>query len=148
MTTFVPQWQDEIDQLRQYLHQHPEPSGEEHNTAAFVCKTLQKLAPSQLIAGIGGTGVIAIFDSGQAGASVLFRTELDALPIQEINTFAHKSVNEGVSHKCGHDGHMAVMLGFAKTIAENPLEKGRAILLFQPAEETGAGAELMLRDPT
>lgn len=143
-----PSWMSDIDQLRRYLHQYPELSGEERETATFLAKSLRKLHPSQLIEGIGGYGMVAIFDSGQPGPSVLFRTELDALPIEEVNDFDYRSTKENVSHKCGHDGHMAVMMGFARALSHTPPEKGRALLLFQPAEEIGAGAEWMLKDET
>ncbi|WP_282780034.1 amidohydrolase [Phaeodactylibacter xiamenensis] len=148
MTQTKPSWMSDIDQLRRYLHQYPELSGEEHETAAFLARSLLKLEPAQLIEGIGGCGMVAVFDSGQPGPSVLFRTELDALPIQEVNDFDYRSTKENIAHKCGHDGHMAVMMGFARALYHHPPEKGRALLLFQPAEEIGAGAEWMLKDET
>lgn len=138
----------DIDQLRRYLHQYPELSGEEHETAAFLAKSLRQLRPTRLIERVGGCGIIAIFDSGQPGPSVLFRTELDALPIEELNAFDYRSTKPQISHKCGHDGHIAVMMGFARGLSYNPPVKGRALLLFQPAEEIGAGAEWMLKDET
>lgn len=143
-----PPWMSDIDQLRRYLHQNPELSGEEHETAAFLAKALRKLNPTALIEGIGGCGMVAVFDSGQPGPSVLFRTELDALPIEEVNEIDYRSGKKQVSHACGHDGHMAVMMGFARALSRKPPEKGRALLLFQPAEEIGAGAEWMLKDET
>ena len=82
----------------------------------------------------------------EKGKTVLLRCELDALPIQEINSFEHQSKLENVSHKCGHDGHMAIICGVAKKIFENPLEKGNVILLFQPSEENGKGSEAVLKD--
>ncbi|MEQ8704888.1 MAG: amidohydrolase [Phaeodactylibacter sp.] len=148
MTKTKPSWMSDIDQLRHYLHQYPELSGEEHETAAFLAKSLRQLEPSRLIEGIGGCGMVAIFDSGQPGPSVLFRTELDGLPIEEINDFDYRSTKQNISHTCGHDGHMAVMMGFARALAQQPPKKGRALLLFQPAEEIGAGAEWMLKDET
>ncbi|PHO00041.1 amidohydrolase, partial [Rhodobacteraceae bacterium 4F10] len=72
--------------------------------------------------------------------------DIDAFPIQEINSFEHKSVNEGVSHKCGHDGHTAILLGVAKLLTEKPLHKGKIVLLFQPSEENGRGAQSVLED--
>lgn len=147
MTKQQSAWYDEVVEVRQYLHQHPELSGEEKGTADYVAKKLKALKPTELIQGIGGCGLVAIYDSGQDGPSVLFRAELDALPIAEINDMPYRSKQEGVSHKCGHDGHTATMLGFAHELAAKPPRRGRVMLLFQPAEEIGAGAGWMLEDP-
>lgn len=133
--------------LRRVFHSHPELSKCECNTAAMVVAELQKLAPTSIISSIGGTGVVATFDSGVEGPKVLFRAELDALQIQEVNGFEHKSCCPGVSHKCGHDGHMATVLGVSQLVAKNWPKKGLVYVLFQPAEETGSGAESMLVDP-
>ncbi|WP_271273326.1 amidohydrolase [Aliamphritea hakodatensis] len=133
--------------IRHRLHQHPELSGNELATARFVTSRLQQLKPDRLYTDIGGYGVAACFDSPHPGPVVLFRAELDALPINEINTFAHRSVTPGVSHKCGHDGHMTILLSLASYIADNQPERGTAIVLFQPAEETGEGARAIVGDP-
>lgn len=133
--------------VRKAFHQEPEVSEHEYKTAKKVAEIIQEFDPDKLMTNIGGTGVIAIFDSGQPGDNVLFRCELDALPIQEINDFEHKSISDGVSHKCGHDGHLTGMLAFAEKLKNDPPKKGKAILLFQPAEENGVGAEAMLADP-
>lgn len=146
MTKTIPSWIKDIEQLRQYLHQNPELSGKEHDTAHFLAKELKHLEPAALHQSIGGNGMVAVFDSGKPGPSVLFRTELDALPIEEINDMGYRSSRKNVSHKCGHDGHMAVMMGFARYLSETPPPRGRVLLLFQPAEEIGAGAEWMLGD--
>ncbi|GAB3195672.1 amidohydrolase [Pontibacter aydingkolensis] len=138
---------NEIIALRHDLHQHPELSGKEHLTAARVTQFLQKYNPDTLITGIGGTGVVAIFNGiSDGGPTVLFRAELDALPIQEVNNMIYASATEGISHKCGHDGHMAILAGLAKLLHQNKLPKGKVILLFQPAEETGQGAFAVLQD--
>lgn len=136
-----------LTELRRYLHAHPELSGKEVQTAKVVEEKLREYHPDQLMTGIGGCGLIAVFDSGQSGATVLFRAELDALPIQEINDFPHRSNVAGVAHKCGHDGHMSILLGLARELRAHPPERGKVLLLFQPAEENGAGAGAMLRDP-
>jgi amidohydrolase len=81
------------------------------------------------------------------GPCLLLRAELDALPIQEVNDFSYRSHTEGVSHKCGHDGHTTILLGVAQALHQQPLRKGKVLLLFQPAEETGVGAKAMLEDP-
>jgi amidohydrolase len=144
---FKPDWAEGLEEERRYLHQHPELSGEERKTAAHIKQQLEALQPSQLITQIGGNGLAAIFDSGQDGPTIMYRTELDALPIEEENDFEYRSKQQTVSHKCGHDGHMAIMLGFARYLAQHRPQRGRIVLLFQPAEEIGAGAEWMLSDP-
>ncbi|MCB9053145.1 MAG: amidohydrolase [Lewinellaceae bacterium] len=138
---------DRLTSIRRYLHQNPELPGEEFSTARYLAGILRELGPSQLLEGVGGAGLIAVFDSGREGPTILFRSELDALPIQEVNTFSHRSGKENVSHKCGHDGHMAALLGLAGSIVRHHPRIGRVILLYQPAEEIGAGAERVLEDP-
>ncbi len=133
--------------LRHQLHQHPELSGTEQATAQLIAEQLKTLNPNRLYTDIGGHGVAACFDSKHSGPAVLFRAELDALPIHEINTFAHRSVTPGVSHKCGHDGHMTILLALASHIAQHRPDTGSAIILFQPAEETGEGARAVVADP-
>jgi len=128
------------------LHQNPELSNLEHQTAQRVVNFLKPLNPAQILTGIGGTGVVAIFKGNAPGDHVLFRCELDALPITEKNTFAHRSVVPGVSHKCGHDGHMAILCGLAEKFSQNKSFSGQRILLFQPAEETGEGAIAVTED--
>ena len=137
---------EELTQLRQALHKHPEVSGNETKTAQRILDFLSNYAPDELITNLGGEGILAIYKGKEKGKSILFRCELDALPIQEINSFDYKSVYEGVSHKCGHDGHMAILCGLAKKLHENPLEKGTVMLLFQPSEEDGNGAKRVITD--
>jgi amidohydrolase len=134
--------------IRHDIHQHPELSGQEIKTADFVCDFLnnQSSPPNELLRDVGGTGIIASYDSGVDGPAILFRAELDALPILEINDFAYKSCTPGVSHKCGHDGHMTTLLGLGMILASNKLQKGKVYLLFQPAEETGSGSAAMIAD--
>ncbi|NRB46495.1 MAG: amidohydrolase [Saprospiraceae bacterium] len=137
----------ELQQVRRYIHARPELSGQEKATAEYVCQQVRTLAPTKLWEKVGGTGVIATFDSGEKGPHFLFRAELDALPIQESNNFSHRSLHAGISHKCGHDGHTTVLLGLARLLHQRQDWKGKVSLLFQPAEETGAGALAMLKDP-
>lgn len=119
----------------------------EWNTAQYVADYVREHStPTEVYTNVGGTGVIAVYDSQVDGPAILFRAELDALPICETNNFAYKSVMEGVSHKCGHDGHCTTLLGLAQVLNLNTLKKGKVYLLWQPAEETGVGAESMLRD--
>ncbi len=137
---------EELIQLRKFLHQNPEISGNESKTAQHIIDFLSKYKSNQVIKNIGGQGVLAIYKGKETGKSILFRCELDALAIQETNSFDYKSKFDGVSHKCGHDGHMAILCGLAKKIDQNPLEKGTIFLLFQPSEEDGNGAKRVLND--
>lgn len=133
--------------IRHALHQIAEVSEKEFNTAQYVLELLQYTEASDLISNFGGTGIAAVYDSGKPGKTLLFRAELDALPIHEINTFEYKSRNQGVSHKCGHDGHMTTLIGLGKKLQQElSLKRGKVILLFQPAEENGEGAKAVLQD--
>jgi len=145
-TTLNKELLDELVTFRKMLHAHPEVSGKEYNTAKRVAEFLKTCATTKVTENIGGTGIVAEFDSGKSGKSVMFRAELDALPIQEINTFAHASTIEGVSHKCGHDGHTTVLLGLARILSEQKPKTGKVFLLFQPAEEDGEGAKAVFAD--
>ncbi len=135
-----------ITEIRHYLHHYPELSGQEYQTAEYIIEQLKMLSPTEIYHGIAGTGVAVVFDSGQAGKSLLFRCELDALPIQENHDENYRSHYQGISHQCGHDGHMAIILSLAKRIAEHRPKRGRVVLLFQPAEETGVGARAVVAD--
>lgn len=137
--------QDLID-FRRELHTYPELSGAEKETEQRIINKLKEFHPTKIIGSLGGYGVAAVYDSGKAGKTVLFRADTDALPIQEVNDFPHKSVYDGVSHKCGHDGHTAIMIGLAKKLNQHPIKVGKVILLFQPAEEIGVGAKAVLED--
>jgi amidohydrolase len=138
---------DKLIAFRKYLHKYPELSKKEHATAKKIKEFLSEYPPDELFEGLGGNGLAAVYDSGLPGKSVLFRADIDALPIEEINDFGHKSANPGVSHKCGHDGHTTVLCGLAVSLSVKRPKSGRVILLFQPAEETGEGAKLVLEDP-
>lgn len=142
----TPDLIDRLVKIRHHLHAHPELSGFETKTAGTIAKYLAYCQPSQLIEGLGGTGVAAVFDSGKKGKTVLFRSELDALPIQEINDLPYKSIYEGIGHKCGHDGHSTILLGLAGILSKEAPQSGRVVLLFQPAEENGEGAKAVLND--
>lgn len=135
--------------LRRKLHQHPELSLEEHDTAARIIDFMHALSPDAVMKNIGGTGVAITFGNieNSEETHVMLRCELDALPIIELNTFAHKSQCHGVSHKCGHDGHMAILAAVAEHYSQHKPQNGQVTLLFQPAEETGQGAEAVINDP-
>lgn len=136
----------QLKELRRHLHKYPEISGEEVQTATTIFNFLKNCNPTSLTKNIGGFGILATWDSLKNGQEILFRAELDALPIKEINNFEHASVHKNVSHKCGHDGHSTIMCGVAQYLAENKPLEGKIHLLFQPAEETGKGAKAILDD--
>lgn len=135
-----------LQSLRQTLHQSPEISGEEVETAARITQELTRAGADRVWTGLGGHGVAAEFCGQQDGPTVLIRCELDALPIPEISQAPYRSQIEGKGHLCGHDGHMVMVLGVALALKTRPAT-GRVILLFQPAEETGAGAAAVINDP-
>ncbi|NRT12440.1 amidohydrolase [Flavobacterium sp. 14A] len=137
---------DLLTTLRQDLHQYPEVSGQEEATAKKIALFLSNYPPDALISNLGGHGIIAIYNGEKDGKQILFRCELDALPIAEINNFKYRSKNEAVSHKCGHDGHMAILCGLAMQLHEKRPETGSVALLFQPAEEDGSGAAKVFND--
>lgn len=132
--------------LRHELHRWPEVSGNEYRTSEKLHARLKTCQPDALIQ-FANLGIAAIFRGEQAGKSVLIRGDFDALPIQETNTFAHRSAVPGVSHKCGHDGHAAILYALARHWSVKRPATGTAILLFQPAEENGEGARGVLADP-
>lgn len=143
--------QGDLTEIRFELHRRAELAGAEIRTAEFLADNLMACQPEQLITGLGGHGLAAVFagklDGKETGPTVLLRCDTDALPLPDRADLAHFSHNEGVSHKCGHDGHMTMMLGLAQRLAQARPPRGRAVLLFQPAEETGAGARNVLDDP-
>lgn len=135
----------QVTAFRHALHRIPEVSGDEARTAAAVVAALP--GPDQVLTGLGGHGVAAVYRGAAPGPTVLLRAELDALPIRDLSGAAHASELPGVGHQCGHDGHTAILLGVARHLARVPPARGRVVLLFQPAEETGAGAAAVLADP-
>lgn len=135
-------------ELRQLLHRNPELSGEEYNTVQRIKDAVAKLRPTYIIENLGDTGLAVVYDSGKDGATIGFRCELDALPIQEQNdNLPYRSLVDGVSHKCGHDGHMAIMVGVAQWLSQQNFQHGKVVLFFQPAEENGVGARQIVEDP-
>ena len=139
--------QAEIAAWRRKLHAMPELSGQEAETAREVCAFLASAAPDRVLSGLGGHGVAAVYQGREPGPSLLFRSELDALPIQEIGDIPHRSAKPGKAHLCGHDGHTAILAALARGLSRNRPARGRVVLMFQPAEENGAGAAAVVADP-
>ncbi len=137
---------DKLKELRHELHKNPELSGDEKETSSKIIKFAQRYSPHKIIPEIGGNGVAVIFDGNQIGKTVLIRCDLDALPIDEENDFEYKSVRKNIAHKCGHDGHMSIVSGLIPILSEKKPGSGKVVLLFQPAEETGQGAEQVIND--
>ena len=137
----------QLTKFRRELHQYPELSGKEIKTAQKILYALKDMKPSKIIDKMGGHGLAAIFDSQEKGPTLLFRAELDALPIQEKNNLSWISKLPGVSHTCGHDGHMTMLLALGRIISRNPIKCGKVVLIFQPSEENGQGARAVISDP-
>ncbi|WP_279481425.1 amidohydrolase [Aureimonas sp. SK2] len=137
----------EIVALRHRLHAHPEVSNEEAATARTVADFLRRFEPDEILTGLGGHGLAAVFHGADDGPTLLLRSELDALPIPEIGSWPHRSLRDGVGHLCGHDGHSAILALVAARLHRQRPARGRVILLFQPAEETGEGAARVIADP-
>jgi len=134
--------------IRRDLHREPETSGREEKTASKIVSYLEKFEPARIITGFAGYAVAAVYESGRPGPVTALRAELDALPIKEENNFGYASGNTGVSHACGHDGHMAILLGVAARLSEiMKALRGRVVLIFQPAEEVAAGAKEVAECP-
>lgn len=138
---------DTLADLRRRLHSCAELSNHEQRTSKAIAAELEATGPDALHTEIGGFGVVAVYNGAAPGPTVLLRSDLDALPIDESRALPHASRTPGVSHKCGHDGHMAIQIGVARALGRRRPERGRVAVLFQPAEETGEGAARMVADP-
>ena len=141
----IVQFQQEISQIRRDIHAHPELCYEERRTADLIADTLTSWG-IPVIRGLGGTGVVGTITNGTSKRSVGLRADIDALPLQEHNEFAHRSRHDGKMHACGHDGHTAMLLAAAKYLARHRDFDGTVHVIFQPAEEGGAGAQQMIDD--
>jgi amidohydrolase len=139
------QSKDELQTIRRDLHAHPELRFEEKRTADLVARTLDGWGV-EVHRGLGGTGVVGVIRSGKSGRSIGLRADMDALPIQEVSTFSHRSRFDGRMHACGHDGHTTMLLAAARHLSSSHVFDGTVVLIFQPAEEGGAGADRMIRD--
>jgi amidohydrolase len=143
---FTDQDLKELIEVRRDLHAHPETAFKEVRTSGFVAGRLRALG-LETRTGVGHTGVLATVRGAKPGKAVLLRADMDALPIQEENEVPYRSVNDGAMHACGHDCHTSILLGIAKKLAQDaPSLRGAVSLCFQPAEETGGGADAMIAD--
>lgn len=137
---------DDLVALRRDFHRHPEIAFQEVRTAAIIAEKLNELGLA-VQTGIGKTGVVALLEGAADGQTVLWRADMDALPVQEENQTDYASTLSGRMHACGHDGHVSIALGIARLLAEHRAAlKGRVKFVFQPAEEIVAGAQAMIAD--
>ncbi len=141
----IIQFHAELKEIRRAIHANPELSYEEVQTAELVARKLTEWG-IPVIRGLGGTGVVGVIKNGSGSRSVGLRADMDALPLQEHNTFAHKSKNDGKMHACGHDGHTTMLLGAAHYLAKHRNFDGTVYVIFQPAEEGAGGAKAMMDD--
>lgn len=139
---------EEATAWRRDLHENPEILYEVHRTAAIVAEKLKAFGCDEVVPGIGRTGVVGVIRGRKTGSGrvVGMRADMDALPIEELTNVPYKSKIAGAMHACGHDGHTAMLLGAAKYLAETRNFDGTAIVVFQPAEEGGAGGKAMVDD--
>ena len=143
----------EVNKIKGYIiskrrdfHKHPELAFNEIRSAKIISKELSSLG-FNVVEGVGKTGVVGILSGDFDGPSIALRADMDALPIQETTNISYKSINKGVMHACGHDGHMAMLLGAAKVLANKKSKlKGCIKFIFQPAEEGLGGARYMIKD--
>ncbi len=140
----IAAFQAEMVAWRRHLHAHPETAFEEHATSDFVAARLKELG-IEVHRGLAKTGVVGTLVNGD-GPSIGLRSDMDALDIPEANSFEHKSVTPGKMHACGHDGHMTMLLGAARYLAETRRFRGTVRFIFQPAEENEAGGAVMVRE--
>jgi amidohydrolase len=141
----IVQFHSELQRIRRDIHAHPELRFEEKRTADLVAQKLTEW-DIPVLRGMGGTGVVGIIKNGTSTRSVGLRADMDALPMQEFNRFPHASRHEGIMHGCGHDGHIAMLLGAAYYLSRHRQFDGTVYLIFQPAEEGGGGAKRMMED--
>lgn len=139
---------DEITAWRHDFHEHPELLYEVHRTAGIVADKLRAFGCDEVVPGVGRTGVVGVIHGHKrsSGKVIGMRADMDALPIQEITGLPYASKTPGLMHACGHDGHTAMLLGAAQYLAETRNFDGTAVVIFQPAEEGGAGGKAMVDD--
>ena len=142
----IAEFHDDITEWRRDIHAHPELLFDVHRTAALVAEKLKEFGVDEIVTGIGRTGVVAVINGKktESGKTIGLRADMDALPIQEAVDRPYKSKEAGLMHACGHDGHTAMLLGAARYLAETRNFDGRAVVIFQPAEEGGGGGREMV----
>lgn len=145
MTDRITAFKDELIAWRRHLHRHPELAYQEVATADFIAEKLSGFG-IEIHRGLAETGVVGTLKAGSSDRAIALRADMDALPLQEANEFAHRSVHDGVMHACGHDGHTAMLLGAARYLAETKGFDGTVHFIFQPAEESAGGARVMIED--
>ena len=142
----IAEFAEDMTAWRRDIHRHPEIAFEEHRTAEVVAEKLAEWG-IEVHRGLAGTGVVGLLEGRKAGARMIgLRADMDALPLQELNGFDHRSVHDGKMHACGHDGHTAMLLGAARYLAETRNFAGRIAFIFQPAEEGEGGARVMIEE--
>lgn len=134
----------DLTEIRHSLHRLAEPSGYEVETHKFIVSLLNDFHPTAIHTFENSQNILAVFDSGQSGETLLFRGDFDAVRVDETIAVPYASSTPGVAHKCGHDGHATVLLGLAERLHQSPITRGRVLLFFQAAEETGEGAGKLL----
>jgi len=139
---------DEIASWRRDFHEHPELQFDVHRTAGIVAQKLKEFGCDEVVTGIGRTGVVGVIKgrAESSGKVIGLRADMDALPIEEATNVPYKSKVPGKMHACGHDGHTAMLLGAAKYLAETRNFNGTAVMIFQPAEESGGGGHEMVKE--
>ncbi|HBD90611.1 MAG TPA: amidohydrolase [Gemmobacter sp.] len=142
----IADFAEEMKGWRRHLHQNPELEFECHETAAFIAARLREIGVDELHEGIAKTGIVAIINGQGDGPTIGLRADMDALPIAELTGAEYASQVPGKMHACGHDGHVTMLLGAAKYLAETRRFNGRVALLFQPAEEDGGGGQVMVQE--
>jgi len=139
--------QGDVTGWRRDIHANPELLYDVHRTAATVADKLRSFGCDEVVTGIGRTGVVGVIRGGKGNGRVIgLRADMDALPIEEIGDVPYRSTVPGKMHACGHDGHTAMLLGAAHYLAETRNFAGTAVVIFQPAEEGGAGGKAMVQD--
>src|SRR5438105_2454048 len=147
----VAEFQPDIQAWRRDIHEHPELLYDVHRTAALVADRLREFGCDEVITGLGRTGVVGVIKGNKLAGNgdiktIGLRADMDALPIEEATDLPYASRTKGLMHACGHDGHTAMLLGAARYLAETRNFAGRAVVIFQPAEEGGAGAVALIKD--
>ncbi|NQY58924.1 M20 aminoacylase family protein [Cognatishimia sp.] len=140
----IADFAEDMKTWRRYLHQHPELQFDCHKTAAFVVERLKEFGVDEIHEGIATSGLVAIINGQGDGPTIGLRADMDALPMEETTGLEHASTVKGAMHACGHDGHTTMLLGAARYLAETRKFNGRVALIFQPAEEGGGGAGVMV----